>query len=202
MYYIKHLLPRALCGYALIVPILFGYFFVLHILKKKQRPLHIAVAFLFSFYLFAILAATGIGNTWPSSFSPEIILVPFRDLLRAPRHLLLNIAAFVPFGIFLPLLYGKFRNIISIVLTGFLFSLSIELLQMFGWGATELDDLLANTFGVCLGYWAWHLIATRFKSEFSAKFQAVHIHDATAVALFSACTFLIMAVIRPVVFQA
>lgn len=184
-----------------LIPVLIAYFLLLLAFRRKQKPLHIAADFVFCFYLFLIIAATGIGNTAASSFSPEIILIPFRDIFTAPMHALLNIVAFVPFGCFLPLLYKRYCNIRMVAVTGFLFSLCIELVQMFGWGVTEVDDLMANTFGVCLGYYLYRLVKKGLHKDLSEKFHAVNINDAGEVFLFSACTFLIMAFVQPAMCQ-
>lgn len=199
MIQIEYLFFRALSGYVFIVPALIVYFLLLSILQKKQKALHIATAFIFSFYLFAVIAATGIGCTVFFSFSPEIALIPFRDIFRAPMHVILNIVAFVPFGVFLPLLYQKYCNIKTVAITGFLFSLCIELVQMFGWGATEIDDLIANTFGVCLGYYFYWVIRKGLHKNWCKQYQAVNINDTVEVVLLSVCTFLIMAIIEPVI---
>ena len=65
---------------------------------------------------------------------------------------LLNVLLFVPLGLFLPLLYGEFDSIRKIATAGFLISLSVEIIQMFGFGATDINDLMTNTIGACLGY--------------------------------------------------
>ena len=198
MLQLKYLLSRALSGYIFIIPMLIVYFLLLSSFRKKQKPLHIITAFVFCFYLFLVIAATGIGNTVAISFSPELLLTPFHDIVTAPMHFTLNIIAFVPFGVFLPLLYKRYSNIKIVAVTGFLFSLCIELVQMFGWGVTETDDLLANTIGVCLGYCLYCLIRKVFHKDFTKHFQAVNINDVSELLLFSVCAFLIMAIIQPI----
>ncbi len=193
---IKYLLSRALAGYILMVPILIVYYLLLAIFRKRQNPLHIAAAFIFSFYLFSVITGTGIGNTAPFSFPPIIKWLPFDDIFHAPIHFFLNIVAFAPFGFFLPLLYGRYGNIRAVAITGFLFSLSIELLQMFGWGAAEIDDLMANTLGVCLGYFAYRLIRKGLRMDLEKQIQAVDIYETFELVLLSACAFLIMAFVR------
>ena len=199
MIQIQYLLSRALSGYVFIVPVLIVYFLLLSVFSRKQKVVHIVTVFTFCFYLFLVLAATGIGCTTVSSFSPEIILIPFRDIIMAPRHFTLNMAAFIPFGVFLPFLYKRYCNIKMIALTGFLFSLCIELVQMFGWGVTEMDDLIANTLGVCLGYCSYCLIRTGLHNDFSEQFQAVNINDTVELFLLSASTFLITALVQPMI---
>lgn len=62
-----------------------------------------------------------------------------------------NIIWFVPFGAYLRY-QEKFKATGTIVLLGFLLSLTIEGLQyVFGTGYSELDDLILNTLGAWLG---------------------------------------------------
>lgn len=194
---IKYLFSRALSGYLFLLPVLIVYFLLLLLFRRKQKPLHIAACFVFGFYLFLVVAATGIGNTVAFSFPPEVILLPFRDIIIAPRHFILNVVAFVPFGFFLPLMYKKYCSIKLVAVTGFLFSLCIELIQMLGWGATEIDDLMANTFGVCLGYFSYCLINKGLRKDFSEPFQSVALADMGELILLSVCTFMIMALAQP-----
>ena len=84
----------------------------------------------------------------------------------------------------------------AVAITGFLFSLCIELLQMFGWGATEIDDLMANTLGVCLGYFSYRLIRKVLRMDLEKQIQAVDIHDTFEVILLLSCAFLIMSFVR------
>ena len=56
------------------------------------------------------------------------------------------------------MLYEKFNSISKIVLAGFLISLSIEIVQMFGYGATDINDLITNTVGACLGFGVFKLL--------------------------------------------
>ena len=196
---IKYLLARVFSGYLLLIPVLVAYFLLLLLFRRKEKPLHIAACFVFGFYLFLVIAATGIGNTVAFSFPPEIILIPFRDILYAPRHFMLNVIAFVPFGFFLPLLYKRYRSIKIVAVIGFLFSLCIELVQMLGWGATEIDDLIANTLGVCLGYLSYCLIKKSLHKNFGEPFQANSISDTAELILLLASTFLIMALVQPLI---
>lgn len=195
----KYLFSRALGGYVLMVPVLVLYFLLLIVFRRKQKLFHVVADFIFVFYLFFVIAATGIGNTIATSFSPEIRLIPFRDIFVAPKHLILNIAAFVPFGVFLPLLYKRCCNIKIVAVVGFLFSLCIELVQMFGWGVTEIDDVIANTLGVCMGYGSYSLITKGMHKDFGKPFQAVNINDIVELFFLSTSTFLIMALVEPMV---
>ncbi len=64
-----------------------------------------------------------------------------------------NIAAFAPFGFFLPLLCKKTRNpFVSVGMTA-IFSFTVELVQLVTRvGAFDVDDILLNTVGGLIGY--------------------------------------------------
>lgn len=73
--------------------------------------------------------------------------------LRAWLNVLLNIALFVPLGILLPLLSRVFRKWYAVLLTGFGFSLAIELGQLAtARGMFDVDDLFTNTLGTMVGW--------------------------------------------------
>lgn len=66
---------------------------------------------------------------------------------------LLNIAMFVPLGVFLPLAAKPFRRWYWMLTAGAGTSLIIEVVQyIFGRGQTDVDDLICNTLGAMLGY--------------------------------------------------
>lgn len=67
-----------------------------------------------------------------------------------------NIIMFIPFGVLLPLLFRKSRNGWICVLTGFICSCSIEIVQhITQTGYLQLDDVVTNTMGTLLGWLAW-----------------------------------------------
>ncbi|MBE5959620.1 MAG: VanZ family protein [Lachnospiraceae bacterium] len=66
-----------------------------------------------------------------------------------------NIVCFMPFGYLLPTItkHKIVKNIFGVVLLTFLFSLSVETIQLVTKvGAFDVDDLMLNTFGGFLGY--------------------------------------------------
>ena len=187
---ISDILIRSISGYVFIVPVLI-------FLKRKQSPFHICTTFLFYYYLFGILTVTGIGYTSTMSCRPKISLIPFRDMISGPIDTILNVVLFVPLGFFLPLLYKKYYHVKTVVLTGFLFSLSVEIFQMFGWGSTDINDLITNTAGVCVGYWVYYLLSKVLPDNFRKKFQAKDANDMVEVFLLAIYTFIIMVTIQP-----
>lgn len=67
-----------------------------------------------------------------------------------------NIIMFIPFGVLLPILFRKFRSGWAYILTGFICSCSIEILQhITQTGYLQLDDVVTNRTGTLLGWLAW-----------------------------------------------
>ena len=107
------------------------------------------LSLVFLFYLSGVLAVTGIRR--PFGFFPRLALVPFVDMIKGPVDTTLNVLLFLPLGVFLPILYAEFDGIRQIALCAFALSLAIELMQMFGLGITDVNDLMTTTAGACLG---------------------------------------------------
>lgn len=197
---ITDILIRSISGYIFVVPGIVLYFYYLKKSKKKQRPIRMATVFLFCYYLIGILTMTGIGKL--KSFSPRIVLVPFLDMVSGPIDTILNIILFFPLGVFLPLLYKKYSRISKIVLTGSLFSLSIEIVQMFGRGISDINDVITNTAGASLGYCFYKLLSRLVRKEVLGKLQATIVNDEIEVLFCIAYSFVIMVTIQPLVISS
>jgi glycopeptide antibiotics resistance protein len=64
-----------------------------------------------------------------------------------------NILAFAPFGFLLPLIHKRYRSFFRIMFLSILFSLTVEVIQLYlKVGIFDVDDLLLNTVGGLLGY--------------------------------------------------
>lgn len=75
-------------------------------------------------------------------------------------NLLGNIGVFVPVGLAVPLLFEEHRGFFRTALLAFEISLAAELIQLVAKvGTFDVDDLLLNTIGGCIGYgifaWCW-----------------------------------------------
>lgn len=196
---ITEVLIRSISGYIFVIPGILFYFWRLKKSGKKQTPLHIASVFVFCYYLIGVLTMTNIGEL--KTFAPTIDLIPFRGILRS-IDARLNVALFLPLGFFLPLLYKKYNRISRVALTGFLFSLSIEIIEMFGRGVTDINDLITNTLGACLGYLIYKLLTKRTREEWRGKFQADKIKDGIEVLFFIVYSFVIMIIIQPLIIHS
>lgn len=74
-------------------------------------------------------------------------------ILPVMLNLVGNVAAFVPFGFFLPIIHRKCHSFLYTVFFSFEFSLIVETLQLASKvGSFDVDDLLLNTIGGAIGY--------------------------------------------------
>ena len=103
-------------------------------------------------------------------------LIPFAEIRRyihnhnASRVKLLlrniggNVLAFIPFGFLLPLVDENERGFFRVVGIGFLFSLTVETIQLLLMvGTFDVDDIFLNILGVVLGH-GIHFLLFRNKS--------------------------------------
>lgn len=98
-------------------------------------------------------------------------LIPFLEIKRFVIHyevlgiqaVLLNIvgnvAAFMPFGFFLPIFSRRCRYFFNTVFYTFELSLAVELIQLVTKvGSFDVDDLILNTFGGAMGFVVYHTV--------------------------------------------
>ena len=74
-------------------------------------------------------------------------------------NLLGNIIVFVPLGFLLSLTFNKKKTFIKVVFCSFLIVLTAESLQLVTrLGVFDIDDLILNLLGACVGYFIYKLI--------------------------------------------
>lgn len=92
------------------------------------------------------------ANLWDSKSA-----TPIEDLL-------LNITLYMPLGFLLPYIWPKL-NFWKTTFIGFLLSISIEVTQYVAhWGCCDIDDIINNTLGTCIGYgcfWLYRKFSSR-----------------------------------------
>ena len=116
----------------------------------------------FAVYLSAVYAVAGLPCIFYIRFRPNLNTIPFLYMFSDYTTSLLNVLLFLPFGIFLPVLWTTFRSLFRTVLCGLLLSSAIEFLQIFTYRATDVNDLITNTLGTLLGYFIGMLIVKIF----------------------------------------
>ena len=107
---------------------------------------------LFSIYLAAMYAAVGLPDITYYRYSPRYNFIPFFYMFSAWETTLLNVILFLPMGLFLPVLWSRMNSFGKTVGFGFCVSLLIEILQIFTYRATDINDIMTNTFGTCIGF--------------------------------------------------
>lgn len=141
-------------------------FFLFRMLQRRNgRTLSTtayAVSLLFACYLFGVYMVTGSGTlfdgltrSWELRLD-HLHLIPFSDGFDLFSDSL-NLLLFVPFGIFLPLLWTQMNHSIRMAAAGFSFSLLIELSQLLNNRYTDINDLILNTLGTMLGFLLYRL---------------------------------------------
>lgn len=160
--------------YALLIGIpiftIWGYYRA-KALKKKEETISLkreCVIWLFSFYIICLYMITVFRFelsldkmiTRPNGLN-TINLVPFIELQKLWEYgywwsftynIIGNIIWFLPLGFLLPSIQKKW-GILRVVITGFVVSFSIEVLQFVCvTGISDIDDIIFNTMGT-LGGW-------------------------------------------------
>ena len=113
---------------------------------------------LFGLYICAVYAVVGLPNVTYFRYDPHINLTPFAYMFSDYESTILNVILFLPMGLFLPILWKEFQSILKILFFGFCTSLFIELLQIFTFRATDINDLMTNTLGTLLGYFVARIL--------------------------------------------
>ncbi|MCI5874862.1 MAG: VanZ family protein [Clostridiales bacterium] len=148
-------------------------------MPKKKRRLMATLLFIvyFAVLFYFLFFSEKMGRTY-SEREYHYNLVPLKEIGRfltyweslGMRAVLLNIvgnvAAFVPFGIFLPVFSARCRKIRMTVYYSFELSLLVELLQLITRvGSFDVDDLILNTLGGMIGFLLYLLGRYMFRGD-------------------------------------
>lgn len=133
--------------------ILTPFFIIWQMKFRKTRKLsNLILLSLFSCYILAVFSITGIPAIGTFAPTIQLNLIPFVTLQNYPIHYLLNVFLFIPLGLLLPILWESFTKFRNTLLTGFGFSLFIEISQLLTFRVTDIDDLITNTCGTIIGF--------------------------------------------------
>ena len=138
---------------------------------QKHKHFRIYCASAFVFYLLIVMYIT-IFSREPEERRIDMELFRSYKLLFIDKNdfyygqIVCNILMTVPFGILFPIISEKFRSVFLIFISGFVFSLLIELAQYFtGRGLFEFDDLFNNTVGALVGYLILNILIRTFSGH-------------------------------------
>lgn len=126
-------------------------------MRKKVRKSKCVIEYFYLVYIWTILEITGIIGMQFNLQWFEQSLGSFGLYIPGSRGelmmVLFNICLFIPLGILTPFVFEKiFSSPIKVILGSMVFSICIEILQMFAGRFFEMDDILANTLGAAVGY--------------------------------------------------
>ena len=139
-----------LCGAMVSLPLVLIYIFIFDRERAKRKWGWMA---LLTLYLNAMYIVIGVPGVQYIRWDPTINLIPFQDF--STRNILgmaLNAVMFAPLGFLLPAYFERYRYWGRTLAVGFLTSLAVELIQLFTFRATDVDDLIMNTLGTIVGF--------------------------------------------------
>lgn len=144
---------------------------ILRYLIFKQHNFNQFIAILiFSLYLIAVFMAVGIPTVGTFRVDLGFNLIPLIDIVNSPfeytKNTVLNIILFVPLGFLVPAIWKNYRSIKTMLFMGFVLSVGIEVLQIFTFRLTDIDDLITNTAGTAIGYY----IGKRYSFKLPLRF--------------------------------
>lgn len=147
--------------------------FILPIFAVLQRAAfrnakHTALYGIFAFYLIAVMSLVGLPSVTYIQLDFTINVVPLADLIADVKNALLNVLLFVPMGFFLSILWEKYRQFKNAVIVCLCISAVIEGLQIFTFRTTDINDLITNTLGGMIGFFAAR-ITTKGFSKFTCS---------------------------------
>ena len=173
--------------------ILVPFFLILSLTVYRRNWKKCVFYCLFSLYMATVFSLVGIPNVTYVRFELNLNLIPFVGIAGDFKNSCLNVLLFIPMGFFLPVLWRKFRRAGAAILFGTMMSLVIELLQIFTFRATDVNDLLTNGLGTFLG---WKLAACLIRKAPAVRNMANHNRVGELYALLL-ITFAIMFFVHP-----
>ena len=134
--------------------------------NKKSNDTAIWVCFLAYLFLlgYVVFFSSGFGREEHASYRYNLTL--FREIGRYYSvgirtgswklfwlNVIGNVCVFVPFGVFLPVLFKKCQKVLAVIWLSLELSFLVEIVQLVTRvGSFDVDDLLLNTLGGFFGY--------------------------------------------------
>lgn len=139
-----------LCGAIVSLPLVLIYIFLFDRERAKRRWGWMA---LLTLYLNAMYIVVGVPGAQYIVWDPTLNLIPFQDFSTSNiTGMVLNAIMFAPLGFLLPAYFERYRRWGRTLAAGFLTSVAVELIQLFTFRATDVDDLIMNTLGTLVGF--------------------------------------------------
>ena len=187
----RHTRGSRLILLALTFILLYGWILA-EVLMTKQRTLfQLSVQASFYVYIFMVLTLTGyfilfrevsVHDWWHKM----LLRVNHRDHVNlvffkifhiykiSDTQILGNLAMLLPLGMYLPLRYRRLQHFLVVALVCCLVSVLIETLQLItSFRSADVDDVLLNTVGGCVGFWLLRLIQAMGKALAAPRSSAL-----------------------------
>ena len=156
-----------LCGAVVSLPLVLVYIFVCDRERAKRRW---GWMVLLTLYLNAMYIVIGVPGVQYICWDPTLNLIPFQDFsARNMEGMVLNAIMFAPLGFLLPAYFERYRHWGRTLAAGFLTSVAVELIQLFTFRATDVDDLIMNTLGTLVGFLLAKLVLRRRTAVYRGK---------------------------------
>lgn len=129
---------------------------------KKQKVIvrksHKIGMVLYVIVIAAIFSINGLPSLFHMKLDTHINYIPFKNI--ADNYLLYieSGVAFIFLGFLLPVFWKNSRSFKNTFFYGFCFSLLIEIIQLFCSRLSDINDLIFNTLGLCIGYLLFSLL--------------------------------------------
>lgn len=126
------------------------------IFRKRDFGQFIAVL-VFALYSTAVFSVVGIPTVGTFTVHLDFNVIPLIDIVNSPseyiKNTVLNIILFIPLGFLVPAVWKNYRSVKTMFFMGLALSAGIEILQIFTFRLTDVDDLITNTAGTVIGYY-------------------------------------------------
>lgn len=153
MYSLLSLIFDVISAAIVLVPL----FLLLHLFYIKDLK-RTALYFVFGVYLAGAFSMVGLPHIGNLTVDFGVNVIPFVDMVSDFKNAVLNVILFVPLGFLLPFIWKKFREFKYTLMFGFGMSVIIEILQIFTFRLTDINDLITNTLGTLVGYFIVHKV--------------------------------------------
>ena len=120
--------------------------------KVKADNLHKFGMALYVIVISAILTTNGIPSLLHMQIDASFNFIPFKDFTYNYLFYIESGIAFMFLGILLPTFWKYNRSLKNTMLYGMAFALFIEIMQIFCSRVTDINDLLFDALGLCIGY--------------------------------------------------
>ena len=157
MFYLQGISGYLLYAVIAVISFLIVYEVVLRIKREYVSWFHRWIILLMAIYLTIVLTYTISPDYFfiDLGLKGNINLIPFRvltDISKNPLNFWGNIAMFIPLGALLVMLSSQCQKLRTTLLLGAALSLFIEIMQLFSYRSTDIDDVILNTCGALIGF--------------------------------------------------